>query len=224
MIQWVYERACLAKRLNQVVVATDDRRIYETVQSFGGKVMMTSPEHRSGTDRVAEVAQSLPAEIFINIQGDEPLISPETIDQVCTPFEEDEQVQVTTARVEIADRAEIESPDVVKVVVNQEGDALYFSRHAIPFARRQPAVFFKHLGIYGYRRQFLANLPGLRPSSLEMTESLEQLRFLENGFAIRVVTAQVDSLGVDTASDVDRVRLLLENMPKERECRPNLFS
>lgn len=211
LIEWVYERASQATRLADLWVATDDERVYEAVKGFDGKVMMTSPEHKSGTDRVAEVAARVPGEAFINIQGDEPLISPLTIDQVCAPFERDGEIQMTTARVKITDPEQSQSPHVVKVVSTAEGRALYFSRAAIPYPRRPPGCFYKHIGIYGYRRELLERLPELGPSRLEEIERLEQLRFLENGVAIQVVEVAEDSIGVDTPEDVRRVIPLLEN-------------
>lgn len=212
LIQWVYERARQARRLDDVVVATDDRRVYDAVAAFGGKAVMTANFHISGTDRVSEVARNVAADVFVNIQGDEPLIPPSTIDAVCEPFQKDPQVQITTARVEITDLAQIESPHVVKVVVNSQDEALYFSRAVIPHPRRPPLTFCKHVGIYAYRREVLLNLDRLRPSRLEKIEGLEQLRFLENCIPIRVVLVREDSLGVDTPEDVERVRLLLENV------------
>ncbi len=216
LIQWVYERVCQACCLDDVVVATDDERILQVVEVFGGKVMMTRSGHISGTDRVAEVAESLPGDIFVNIQGDEPLIAPDTIEAVCAPFEDNPEIQVTTARVKITDSREVESPHAVKVVVNGRGQALYFSRSRIPYPRR-PTSFYKHLGIYAYRRDFLLALSELKPSPLENIEGLEQLRFLENGISVRVVEVREDSWGVDTIEDVDRVRPLLENMAKSTE-------
>lgn len=210
LVQWVYERARQASRLDDIIVATDDERIFRAVEGFNGKVVMTSADHPSGTDRVAEVAQSIQADVFINIQGDEPLISPETIDSVCAPFERDADIQVTTACVEITDPEEINSPHAVKVVCNRQGWALYFSRATIPH-RRGVGPVYKHLGIYGYRRDFLRMFSSLEVSPLEKIERLEQLRLLENGIPVHVVEVQQDSLGVDTDEDIERVRPLLEN-------------
>jgi 3-deoxy-manno-octulosonate cytidylyltransferase (CMP-KDO synthetase) len=210
LIQWVHERAQQASRLDDVIVATDDERIFRAVEGFNGKAVMTSADHPSGTDRVAEVAQSLQGNVFVNIQGDEPLIPPETIDAVCDPFERDADLQVTTACVEITDPVEVNSPHVVKVVFNGQGRALYFSRASIPHRRGVGSVY-KHLGIYGYRREFLRIFSSLPVSPLEKIERLEQLRLLENGIPVHVVEVQQDSLGVDTDEDIDRVRPLLEN-------------
>jgi 3-deoxy-manno-octulosonate cytidylyltransferase (CMP-KDO synthetase) len=210
MIQWVHQRARQASRLDDIIVATDDERIFQAVEAFQGKAVMTSADHPSGTDRVAEVAQSIEGDVFINIQGDEPLIPPETIDSVCSPFERDADIQVTTACVQISDPAEVNSPHAVKVVFDPQGRALYFSRATIPHRRGGGSVY-KHLGIYGYRRDFLRVFSSLPVSPLEKIERLEQLRLLENGIPIHVVEVQQDSLGVDTDEDLDRVRPLLEN-------------
>ncbi len=210
LIQWVYERVRQASRLDDIIVATDDERIFQAVESFNGQAVMTSPDHPSGTDRVAEVAQSIEADVFINIQGDEPLISPQTIDVVGEPFERDADIQVTTACVEITDPEEVSSPHAVKVVSNPLGRALYFSRATIPH-RRGAGPVYKHLGIYGYRRDFLRVFPSLPVSPLEKIERLEQLRLLENGIPVHVIEVQEDSLGVDTEEDIRRVRPLLEN-------------
>ncbi len=211
LIQWVYERSCQAGRLAEVLVATDDERVFQVVSDFGGKAKMTRTEHLSGTDRVAEVAELTEGDVFVNIQGDEPLIAPSTINAICLPFQEDAALQITTARVEITDPAEVKSPHVNKVVVDRRDRALYFSRSVIPYPQSSPPTFYKHLGIYGYRRDLLLTLSQLQPSPLEKIESLEQLRFLEEGIEIKVILVREDSIGVDTAEDIERVRPLLEN-------------
>lgn len=211
MIQWVYDRAGQASGLAEVIVATEDERVLRTVEDFGGRALMTRSDHQSGIDRVAEVAETVQGDVFVNIQGDEPLISADTIERVCSPFEGDPRVQVTTARVEITDPEEINNPHVVKVVTNDQGRALYFSRAPIPYLRNEPGSVYKHLGIYGYRREFLRMLSKLKPSKLEKVEALEQLRLLENGIPIQVVEVTKDSVGVDTLEDLERVRPLLEN-------------
>jgi len=213
LIQWVYQRACTVSKLDDVLVATDDERVFQTVESFGGKVVMTQSSHLSGTDRVAEVAESVKADVFVNIQGDEPLISPRTVEAVCLPFEANPVTQVTSARVRITDPEEIESPHVVKVVVDYGEQALYFSRLPIPYSGTGTASVYKHLGIYAYRREFFNKFRRLSPSTLEQVEGLEQLRLLENGISIRVVEVLDDSLGIDTFEDLERVRPLLENVP-----------
>ena len=211
LIQWVYERAVRASLLDDLLVATDDVRILQAVEEFGGKAVMTCSDHLSGTDRVAEVAQLIRAEVFVNIQGDQPLISPDTIDQICSSFRQGSAVQVTTARVEITNGGSIQDPCVVKVVVDLNDKALYFSRSVIPYSLQDGARFYKHLGIYAYRREFLLRLSQLKPSTLEKNESLEQLRFLENGISIRVIEVEEDSVDVNTQEDIGCVRPLLEN-------------
>lgn len=210
LIQWVYSRVSRTQLIDQVLVATDDERIASTVRGFGGEVRITDPDHASGTDRVAEVAKDLSADVILNIQGDEPTISEKTIEGLCRPFS-DPAVEVATARFEITGSPEVENPNINKVVTRDDGRALYFSRSVIPFPRGRGGRHYKHIGIYAYRRDFLLRLPELKPSMLEEAEALEQLRFLENGIEILVVDAVEDSLGVDTPEDVERVRPLLEN-------------
>ncbi len=214
MIQWVYERSLQAASLAEVVVATDDTRILDAVRKFGGRVTMTGSSHRSGTERVAEVAARIESDVFINVQGDEPLISPKTIDAVCQPFAAVPELLMSTARVELFEAGEIETPHNVKVVTDRSGRALYFSRHPIPYVRGKSGRHFKHLGIYGYRRELLRDLEQIPVSELEQSEQLEQLRFLDCGISIQVVTVEEDSVGVDTVEDLERVRPLLENLTK----------
>jgi 3-deoxy-manno-octulosonate cytidylyltransferase (CMP-KDO synthetase) len=216
LIQWVIERCQGAKFLEEVVVATDDERIRQ-VSSQWCRVEMTSPEHASGTDRVAEVVQRSQAEGAINIQGDEPLIDPAVIDMVATALA---NAEMSTAAAPLKDTAEYENPNVVKVVVNTMDRALYFSRRTIPYVRdaasrsatEQLAAFpfLKHLGIYGYRRETLLQLVHLPMSPLERAEKLEQLRALENGIAIAVVRVNYEAVGVDVPEDVARVEQLLK--------------
>ncbi len=219
MIQWVYERSAAAPSLSEVWVATDDRRIAEAVERFGGRALMTDPGHASGTDRVAEAARKIAADVYVNIQGDEPMIPPATIEAVCEPFRGHDRLRVATARIAIERSEEAASPHVVKVVSDLQGRALYFSRAAIPRPNGARPYFHKHIGIYAYRREFLLDLGRLRPSILEATEKLEQLRFLENGVEIRVVTVSEDSLGVDTPEDAERVRPILQNRANESSGR-----
>ena len=219
LVQWVYLCALRSARLDRILVATDDERILRSVRSWDGDAVMTSDSHRSGTERVAEVAQEIDADVFINLQCDEPVLPPATIDRVCACFDGDAGIQVATARVPIHDPEEALDPNVVKVVTDSEGRALYFSRAPIPFSREGKPSFFKHLGIYGYRRRLLLNLSQLRPSPLERIEMLEQLRFLENRIPIRVTTVDEDSVGVDTPEDLERVRPFFENgslVPNQR--------
>jgi 3-deoxy-manno-octulosonate cytidylyltransferase (CMP-KDO synthetase) len=213
MIEHVYRRAAQSRLVSRVLVATDDIRIAQTVQAFGGEAHMTSAAHRSGTERVAEVATSLSCDLVVNVQGDEPLIEPGMIDQAIAPLAADLAIPMATLRRAIVDPAELTSPHVVKVVVDHRDRALYFSRAAIP-AQRGPdaaaAVAFKHIGLYVYRRDFLLSVARLPPTPLEQSEMLEQLRPLEHGFSIAAVETQYDTIGVDTPEDLERVRTLLE--------------
>lgn len=214
LIQHVVERCLRAKSLAEVIVATDDTRIWEVARNFC-RAEMTAPEHPSGTDRIAEVARNHPCDAVINIQGDEPLIDPRVIDAVAAALGREE---MSTAAAPLESPAEWESPNVAKVVVNAAGRALYFSRRAIPYVRdaapgaAQLAAFpfLKHLGIYGYRRATLLRLVRFPVSPLERAEKLEQLRALENGIAIAVVRVSYDSVGVDVPADVKRVEQLLK--------------
>ncbi len=220
MIQRVWERTRRAQKVSRVIIATDDPRILRAVADFGGEAAMTRPEHRSGTERVAEVAASMKNaedEIFINVQGDEPLIEPEAIDTLVEAIESDEEVQIATLMVPIARPADIMDPNVVKVVLDFDGNALYFSRAPIPWVRDRNAPVhaqhMKHLGIYGFRRSALLDFPTLPLGDLERVEQLEQLRWMENGFKIRVVETRHDSVSVDIPEDVERVEQLLRDMP-----------
>ena len=209
MIEHVYRRAALARGLDRVVVLTDDERIAAAVAGFGGEYEMTPPECASGTDRIAHAARGWKARAVVNIQGDEPLIDPAAVSalaQHLAAFPEDEVVTLAAP----ASAEEIDNPNAVKVVLDRAGYALYFSRSAIPYARQSGgATPLKHLGIYGYQRQALLRLAGLPPTPLEISESLEQLRALENGIRIRVLAVQKASPGVDTREDLERVERLL---------------
>ena len=215
LIQHVVERCQLAPSLAEVIVATDDTRIWEVAQNFC-RAEMTAPDHQSGTDRIAEVARNCACDAVVNIQGDEPLIAPEVVDAVARALEREE---MSTAATLITDRAEYENPNVVKVVVNAAGRALYFSRRTIPYVRDTAAEadplavfpFLKHVGIYGYRRATLLRLVGWPVSPLEKAEKLEQLRALENGVQIAVVQVDYESVGVDVPIDVLRVEKILAN-------------
>jgi 3-deoxy-D-manno-octulosonate cytidylyltransferase len=203
MIWYVWERAKRSRSASRVVVATDDDRILAAVRGFGGEAVMTSPDCASGTDRVAEAARSLEEDIVINLQGDEPMMHPSVIDAVAESLLADPAVSMATAAFPLDDPGAFVHPSVVKVVVDARGDALYFSRSPIPHYRdAAPGRYRKHLGIYGYRRDFLFRIAALRPTSLEEAEKLEQLRVLQNGFKIRVVDVAYDSTGVDTADDL----------------------
>ncbi|MEO5368697.1 MAG: 3-deoxy-manno-octulosonate cytidylyltransferase [Magnetococcus sp. DMHC-1] len=210
MIQHVYERAAQA-RLDRVLVATDDERIQQAVLAFGGEVIMTSPDHPSGTDRVAEAARHLEADLIVNVQGDEPLLHPHMLDQILEPMRTDSTIPMGTLAHPLTDPIDFFSPDVVKVVCNREGFALYFSRAPIPFARDQKGVasgVLRHIGLYVYRADFLQHFARMNPTPLEQMEKLEQLRALENGFPLRVVVTTFSATGVDTATDLDKVRKL----------------
>jgi 3-deoxy-manno-octulosonate cytidylyltransferase (CMP-KDO synthetase) len=213
MIEHVYRRAAASRAVGLVLVATDDERVRRAVESFGGLAVMTSPAHPSGTDRIAEVAAGLTCDLVVNVQGDEPLLVPEMIDEAVAPFAGDPAVQMSTIRRAITDRGDILNPNVTKVVVDRAGDALYFSRAPIPCDRGPggpaPARAYKHIGLYVYRRTFLLELARLAPTPLERTEGIEQLRALEHGYRIRTVETAHDSLGVDTADDLERARGLL---------------
>lgn len=211
MIQWVYEGASRASLIDEVVVATDDQRIFDVVRKFGGKVEMTAVDHPTGTDRLAEVAKKYPAELIINIQGDEPLIQGEVIDSIIRPLLDDPTLAMSTAKVRLTDETQIKEPSVVKVVTDEVGNALYFSRSPIPYPRNETkAEYWKHIGLYGYRRDFLLKYIELPQTGLELSESLEQLRALSHGYKIRVIEVAQDSIGVDTPEDVERVRKIVE--------------
>lgn len=212
MIQRVYEQASKAHRLRQVIVATDDQRIFDHVIGFGGEVMMTSEEHQTGTDRCAEVLSKLKdVDVVINIQGDEPFIDPEQIDQVAELFEQKEtQIGSLVKEIEVAD--DLFNDTVVKVVKTANDQAVYFSRAVIPFVKGvkknewlQHGTFYKHIGIYGYRAEILNSISKLPQTNLEKRESLEQLRWIENGYSIQLAETEHESNSVDTPEDLDRM-------------------
>jgi 3-deoxy-D-manno-octulosonate cytidylyltransferase len=211
LIQHVHERCRRARTLTRLLVATDDERILMAVKDFGGEAILTSPDHPSGTDRLAEVARRFPASIYVNIQGDEPLVDPRDIDALVTSLRSEEDVEMATLCRLMADERDIESPHVVKVVRNAFGGALYFSRAPIPYSQSpRGARFLRHLGLYAYRRDILMAIAETPPGTLEKAENLEQLRALEMGRGIKVLDAVGDSIGVDTPEDLERVRAILE--------------
>jgi 3-deoxy-manno-octulosonate cytidylyltransferase (CMP-KDO synthetase) len=212
MLQHVYERARQARYLTSTIIATDDERVFDVAKSFGASVRMTRADHFSGTDRVAEVASAENAEIVVNIQGDEPLIDPAAIDAAILPLAHEPDIVMATLKKKIEDPGEITNPNVVKVVTDCAGDAIYFSRCAIPFDRdgASDTPYFKHIGLYVYQRDFLLEYSALPVGPLERTERLEQLRALENGYRIRVVETEYESWGVDTPGDLERVTRLFE--------------
>ncbi len=213
MVQHVYERASLAKKLEQVIVATDDVRIYNTVNQFGGNVVMTG-ECTTGTERVAVVAKQLSCDIVANIQGDEPLLESAQIDQMLQPFIDNPAIQVCTLKQRVDAAADYCDVNVVKVVTNLEGDALYFSRASVPGnvtgATLQVSPVYRHVGLYAYRKQQLEAFTQWERTPYEKAEGLEQLRFLENGIPIHVVETDVPLIGVDVPADLERVRQILE--------------
>jgi 3-deoxy-manno-octulosonate cytidylyltransferase (CMP-KDO synthetase) len=220
MLEHVYERASQARYLTSTIIATDDERVYAAARKFGARVVMTRPDHLSGTDRVAEVASAENAEIIVNIQGDEPLIDPAAIDTAILPLAHEPDVQMATLKKRIEHRREIDDPNVVKVVTDAQGDAIYFSRCPIPYLRQDVGAatgtpYFKHIGLYVYRRDFLLGYSSLPVGPLEQAERLEQLRAIENGFRIRVVETEYESLGVDTPEDLARVTRLTETVSLE---------
>jgi 3-deoxy-manno-octulosonate cytidylyltransferase (CMP-KDO synthetase) len=228
MILWVVERALAARNVLRAIVATDDERILDCVRGAGYEAVLTGREHQSGSDRLAEVAARLDeAEVIVNVQGDEPLISPETIERAVDELLNADEAQIVTTCEPIADPADVLSPDVVKVLVDAGGRALYFSRAPIPYPRDAVkkhgslaralasdatllALFRKHTGLYVYRRSFLLEYTAWPPSELERAEALEQLRALERGATIKVINAAAPSIGVDTAEDLERVRAMLK--------------
>ena len=209
MIQHVVERVREAERQPRIVVATEDARILEAAKAFGAEAILTRADHKTGTDRVAEVATHIQADIYINVQGDEPLIDPGTIDGVIEVMAEDEEIQLATPCAGITRQQDIMDPNVVKAVLDFDGNALYFSRAPIPWVRdtgaKVAARHTKHIGLYGYRRDALLEFPTLPPGELERVEQLEQLRWLENGFKIRVVESDYDAIAVDVPGDIEKV-------------------
>ncbi len=210
LLQYVYENAKQAKRVNRVIVACDHQLLKEAVESFGGEAVLTSPDHTSGTERIAEVAKSLSCQFIVNLQGDEPLMPGEVVDQVVSALERDLSCVMSTACIKKTDPEEFRNPNVVKLTKDKSGLALYFSRSPIPFDRDgKMDHFYKHLGIYGYRREFLLQFSALTGSVLEQREKLEQLRVIENGYRIKVVETVHDSIGVDTEADFNLAKRLL---------------
>lgn len=211
IIQWVYEKAQASKYADMIIVATDDERIFKAVKDFGGNVEMTSINHKCGSDRIMEVLERHP-EIthIVNLQGDEPLIKPESIDEVMKNVIEDENADISTLIRILKDEEEINNPNLVKCVIDNNGYALYFSRSKIPFERNSGhAKFYGHLGIYGYKRASLCKMTQLSQSTLELAESLEQLRALQNGLRIKTSLVDFIPVGIDTMEDLEKFKAII---------------
>ena len=215
MIQWVYERASQSKTLDELLVAVDDPRVQSSVEGFGGKAIMTGVHHKSGTDRIAEVVEKMAADIIVNIQGDQPLIDPNMIDEAVQPMIDKPEIQMSTLKREI-EKDEFDDPGVVKVVVDEKDFALYFSRSLIPYPRYDENLrVYEHVGLYVYRKDFLLEISKMPQGYLEKIESLEQLRVMEKGYKILVVETKMDKaagISVDTPEDLERVERLIYKM------------
>jgi len=212
VIQWVYERASLAGCFDSVLVATPDQEIAYEVEDFGGRVVLTSPECRSGTDRLAEACRKTAVgDIIVNIQGDEPLVQPSCVAQLAAATVDQSSIKMASVMCPLQDTDDPDDPNLVKVVVDKDGFALYFSRSRIPYVRdpEVSATVYGHVGIYAYRRDYLLKLAATPPSALEMAESLEQLRALENGIKIKMIETASRPISVDTQEDLERVRALV---------------
>lgn len=220
VIQHVWENARKAKTLDDLIVACDDERIMKVVESFGGKAVYTSPDQPSGTDRLAEVVNPMDVKIAVNIQGDEPLVKPIMIDNLVITLEDEKLAQMATVIKRVEDDSELTNSNVVKVVIDKNGYALYFSRYAIPYNRtgevdeKKRPVYYKHIGLYAFTKDFLFTFRNLPKSSLENAEKLEQLRVLEYGYKIKVVETKFDTVGIDRPDDLKRAE---DALLKERE-------
>lgn len=214
MIWWVWKQAKKAKLISDVFIATDDKRIFNIIEGFGGKAVMTSKKHKSGTDRIAEAVKKIKADIVINIQGDEPLIRPDMLDNAIRPLIKDKKTVMSTLVCKVADKKLMLDTNIVKVAVDKNGSALYFSRSPIPSQARAEkfTYFLKHIGVYVYRKEFLLRYVQMKQSTLEKTEKLEQLRVLQNGYKIMTVETKFDTVPVDTPADLVKVvRILKKN-------------
>ncbi len=210
VIRHVWENAKRAALLDDLIVATDDERVMSEVLSFGGKAVMTAKEHKTGTDRLREVVNPIDTKVVVNIQADEPLLHPSMIDDIVRPLLKDSAIVMTTLKKKITDPHDLKNPNVVKVVTDKNGYAIYFSRSPIPYPRFDEGVtFYKHIGLYGFTKDFLFTFTNLPPSALEGIEGLEQLRVLENGYKIKVEETQFDTIGIDTQEDLERAREVL---------------
>ncbi len=210
VIQHVWENAKKARMLDDLIIAADDERIIEQVQAFGGKAVFTAKAHPSGTDRLREIANPLDVEIVVNIQADEPLVQPSMIDELVRALVSDSGISMATLMKKIDNKDEIANPNVVKVVVNKDNFALYFSRYPIPFYKQsKPVLYYKHIGLYSYTKDFLFTFANLPPSFLEKAEGLEQLRALENGYKIKVLETTYETVGIDTPEDLAKAKKIL---------------
>lgn len=212
MIEWVYKRTKLSN-LDEVVVATDDERIYKEVEKFGGKAILTRKDHENGTSRIAEVCEKYSDyDVIVNVQGDEPLIEPDMINSIIESFKNDSTISMSTLKYKLDKMEDIENPNYVKVITDKKGYALYFSRSVIPYPRKLDIQnYYKHVGIYGYKREFVIEYAKMEPTPLELSESLEQLRALENGYRIKVMETPYKILGVDTQKELEKVREYIKN-------------
>lgn len=219
MIQYVFEQAKKSKCLDDVLIACDDERILKAAQNFKAKAVLTSKDHPSGTDRIAQAVKNISCGLVINIQGDEPLIEPSVIDQLASAMREERSALVGTVIKKVETTEEIEDPNIVKVVIDHHGYALYFSRSVIPYPRDQKnftgLTYYKHLGIYAYRKDFLLNFKNLPKSKLESAEKLEQLRILEAGYKVKTTITDVDTIGVDTLEDLKKVEEAMQRLREE---------
>lgn len=218
MIQHVYERSLQAKAIDQVIVATDDQRIIDIVSDFGGTAMLTSEDHKNGSDRIAEIAAQIDCDFIVNIQGDEPLILPEIIDEITNELISNPDLPMSTGSYQVLDPELFENPNVVKVVSDKYGNALFFSRSLIPHPRDEKTFkVFEHIGVYAFRREFLLKYVNLESTPLSTTESLEQLRVLEHGYTIRVVETKFpyNALSVDTQEDLETVIAIMEGQSNQ---------
>jgi 3-deoxy-manno-octulosonate cytidylyltransferase (CMP-KDO synthetase) len=208
IIQWVYEQASKSKLAQDVIVATDDEKIFNAVKSFGGEVRMTSADHQSGSDRIAEIVRKDPdIAIAVNVQGDEPMLNPDSIDNAVKSLLEDEKADISTLIRKIHDKEEVQNPNLVKAVIANDGKALYFSRSPIPYPRKEEfAVYYGHVGLYAYRREALLRMTELPQTDLEQAECLEQLRALQNGFVIKTAEIDYTPTGIDTPEDLERFK------------------
>lgn len=207
MIEWVYKRA-IKSRLDRVVVATDSKKVYNVVKEFGGEAILTDENHTNGTSRIAEVCKKITDyDVVINIQGDEPLIEPDMINSLIDAFENEKDLKMVTLKHRLEKKIDIENPNYVKVVTDIFDYAIYFSRSVIPYPREKTEnIYFKHIGIYGYKREFVIEYSNLSSTPLEKSESLEQLRVLENGCKIKVIETPYEIIGVDTQEELEKVR------------------